>query len=363
MSDQLLPQSDASRMEPGSPQLLLHGPAATGFSLAASSSRPWRVLPEKRIETPTGVIRHLRLESADQDTQALSHGKTVRHAFGWDSPIRDCACPRSGNRSSLVLCPLGGLSLSPFEHRGWWSRWRKRRRDRAARWAAVIAAYNESEARHLRALNVHPRIEVLPLGIDTRTYVEVAGLRTSLAPKRNARVILYLGPIHPREGLVPFLKAFAELGTDADGWNVVLAGRAESPWREIIEAAIQRKGGADRVRIQDDPEWAAQLSLLAQADILVCPALQHRCPTSIMQALASGVPVVATEPVALDGVGDAALVCRPSRDELRENLRAVLRMSEAERRACGARGLAWAQAHADWSVLMDRYVALYQSLV
>lgn len=240
---------------------------------------------------------------------------------------------------------------------------RKRWHDRSARRATVIAAYNESEARHLREINVHPRIEVLPLGINTQDYAEVVALRTSLSPKRGERTVLYLGPIHPREGLVAFLKAFAELGADADGWNVVLAGRATPQWRGKIEAAIQRKGGADRITFSDVPDLAAQLSLLAQADILISPALQHHCPTSIMQALACGVPVVATEPVSPDGVSDAMVVCRPSRDELRESLRTVMTMNETDRRALGERGHAWIKAHGGWSVLTDRYMALYQSLV
>ncbi len=289
-------------------------------------------------------------------------GKSVTHVHGWTRETCQ-SISKATSSTPIVLSPLGGLSYSPVEHRGWFAKMRKRWQNRAARRATVIVAYNESEARHLRAINVHPRVEVLPLGIVTRDYAEVVTLRQSLSPKRGERTILYLGPIHPREGLVAFLKAFAELGADADGWNVVLAGRATAQWRRKIEAAIQRKGGADRVTFSDAPDFAAQLSLLAQADILVSPALQHRCPTSIMQALACGVPVVATEPVAPDGVGDALMVCRPSRDELRESLRTVMTMTEPDRRAMGDRGLAWIRSHGDWSVLTDRYMALYQSLV
>ena len=316
--------SDSGQLSPGSPAILLHGLDA-------------------RLE------KHGELEP-------------VVHVYNWVAETRARLSSTIANKSA-ILSPLGGLSYSPFEHRGWLSKLRKRCHDRPARRATVIAAYNESEARHLRENNVHPRVEVLPIGIDTKEYSPVVTLRQSLAPKQAGRMILYLGPIHPREGLVPFLKAFAELGPAAEGWNVVLAGPATPTWRGKIEAAIQRKGGGERVTFHDAPDLPAQLSLLAQADILVCPALQHRCPTSIMQALASGVPVVATEPVAPDGVGDAMVVCRPSRDELRESLRSVLTMSDDQRRALGQRGLAWVRANADWSVLVDRYVALYQSLV
>jgi len=329
----------------------------------ATTSGTWRIFLEKSMSTSEGEIIVSQLAPRDQVTNLDPQQKKIQHTIGWGSDSRRHGLPKGGNAPPVILSPLGGLSYSPFEHRGWFSKMRKRWHDRPARRATLIAAYNESEARHLRDINAHPRIEVLPLGIDTQEYAPVVTLRQSLKPKQTGHTILYLGPIHPREGLVPFLKAFAELGPDADGWNVVLAGRSEPQWRGKIEAAIQRKGGADRVTIQDAPDLPAQLSLLAQADILVCPALQHRCPTSIMQALASGVPVVATEPVAPDGVGDAMVVCRPSRDEWRESLRTVLTMSDDQRRALGKRGLAWIRAQADWSVLVDRYVALYQSLV
>lgn len=299
----------------------------------------------------------------DAELSRRSEMVSVTAFYGWTPETREQLLSLANTTRPLILSPLGGLSFSPFEHRGWLSQLRKRWQDRPIRRATVITAYNESEAGHLREHHVHPRIEVLPLGIDTNEYAAIAAERQLRTAPRDTRTILYLGPIHPREGLVPFLKAFAELGPDADGWNIILAGSAAPKWRQTIEAAIQRKGGGDRVSFRDAQGLPAQLSLLAQADILVCPALQHRCPTSIMQALAAGVPVLATTPVAPDGVGDAMVVCRPARDELRESLRSLMTMSEDPRRACGDRGLAWVRAHADWGVLVDRYLAFYQSLV
>jgi len=328
--------------------------------MALHDLSPSKVHFPRPLYVATGV--HLAKEG-QRIVETITENLSLLHIHGGTTCLKHVLALNQKAGTPTVLSPLGGLSYSPFEHRGWLARMRKRWQDRAARRATVIAAYNESEARHLREINVHPRIEVLPLGIDTQDYAEVVTLRQSLSPKRGERTVLYLGPIHPREGLVAFLKAFAELGGDADGWNVMLAGRATAQWRGKIEAAVQRKDGAERITFHESPDFAAQLSLLAQADILVSPALQHRCPTSIMQALACGVPVLATEPVAPDGVGDAMVVCRPSRDELRESLRRVMTMTEPDRRALGGRGMAWIKAHGDWSVLTDRYMALYQSLV
>ncbi len=103
-----------------------------------------------------------------------------------------------------------------------------------------------------------------------------------------------LGPIDPIEGIVPLLKAFAEIGTASDGWNIALVGREVGEWRKMLEAAIRRKGGEDRVQFASAMDLDAQRLWLSRASILAAPSLQIRCPISLLQAAAAGVPVIAS---------------------------------------------------------------------
>jgi glycosyltransferase involved in cell wall biosynthesis len=172
-----------------------------------------------------------------------------------------------------------------------------------------------------------------------------------------------LGPLHPIEGFVPLLKAFAEVGHDADGWGVVLAGRETGDWRKILEAAIRRKGEEDRVVITTAPDVATQQAWLARATVLAAPSLQVRCPVSVLQAVAAGVPVLASSYVTPGGLEDVIRVCGTSRQDLKAALRWVVSLSDSDRIEFGRRAGEVGRAAFDWSVLVEEYIRLYRNLV
>ena len=173
---------------------------------------------------------------------------------------------------------------------------------------------------------------------------------------------MLLGPIHPIEGLVRLVKALAEIGTDADGWSGVVAGPEPGDWRKMLEAAIRRKGGAGRVLFTSAPNVETQRAWLARASVLATPSLHFRCPVSIMQAAAVGVPVIASDFAAPDGMNDAIHTCPPTRENLRDALRFILRLSDEERATMAQKACDVCRSMFDWSVLAERYAQLYQDL-
>ncbi|MDO8631761.1 MAG: glycosyltransferase, partial [Phycisphaerales bacterium] len=176
------------------------------------------------------------------------------------------------------------------------------------------------------------------------------------------RTLLMLGPIDPVHGCVALLKALAELGPDADGWKVVLAGRDSANWRRMLEAAIYRKGGGDRVQFENADSPAEQRALLARASFLVAPSLHVRPAVSIMQAIAADVPAIASTFSAPPGLENVLRVCGPSRAELREELRAAMRLTDEQRRGTTSVVLAAAKASLDWSILAPKYAQLYREI-
>ncbi|MFQ5591615.1 MAG: ATP-binding cassette domain-containing protein, partial [Phycisphaerae bacterium] len=164
------------------------------------------------------------------------------------------------------------------------------------------------------------------------------------------------------EGLVPLLRAFGEIMSEAPGWRIVIAGEDKGKWRRMLEAAIRRKGASDKVSMADAPDPAAQRSWLQRADLLASPALHIRCPVSIMQAMAAGVNVIASEWVAPAGLDGTITTCGVGRKQLGMALRSAIALPDEERAAAAARARKLAQSLFDWSVLVGKYVQLYRSL-
>jgi poly(glycerol-phosphate) alpha-glucosyltransferase len=294
-------------------------------------------------------------------TRALDDVDIV-HIHGWDyEPAHRIAAYALKAGKPYVISPHGSLTFGQHN--------KPTLKDRVlfalggrrlVRRAACVTAINSQEECDLQARRIHPRICVLPYGLS---FDEYAGTLTGNGvPATGNRCLLLLGPIHPRGGCVALLKAIAEIGPDANGWNVVLAGKDNGQWRKMLESAVRRKKGDDRVTFAEASTVAQQHALLANASLLVSPGLHIGLPVSIMQAVASGVPAIASTCTAPPGLDGAIQVCEPRRVELREALGSVLRLSDESRRAMGEKTRAEGRAVFDWSVLADQYVQLYKNI-
>jgi len=155
------------------------------------------------------------------------------------------------------------------------------------------------------------------------------------------------------------LKALTACGPAADGWQVVFAGPDVADWRKQMKAAVRRKGGGDRVRFVRAHDVDAQRAWLARADSLVCVARRPMCPTSVLQGLAAGVPVLATAAVVPDELGDHIISCEAARASIEQGLRRLLTMTDEERRVMGGRALGVARARYDIRAAAVDYVDAY----
>lgn len=286
------------------------------------------------------------------------------HVFGWGYPLASQVIALAMQaRKPYVLTPVGALCARSDARPTLGSRIRSMLGDRRKiRGACAITTFNERENRELRSKLLADNIVDLPCGLAVAEFTQEQTAAPSIPKLAEGRTILILAPVHPAEGLVLFLKAFAELGTDGDGWNVVIAGPTEGDWRNMLAAAVKRKGGVDRVVFLEAPNLPTQRALVARASILAAPSLYVRCPVSILQALAMGVPVIATHLVAPNGLGDLLRACAPTKSEFKSALLATISLTDPERDDWNTRAIRLCQERFDWSVVAKSYANLYQQV-
>lgn len=312
--------------------------------------------------TATDGISHTRFES--EAATRLVRTADVVHLHGWGTELfRIMADTARKAGTPYVISPCGALSEWHCNRKGWLDKlrgflWEKKLVYRAA----VVTAQNGLEQRALEADGFNSNVRVLPYGLGMSDYETATGAAGHLPAAPADRCLLLLGPIHPVEGLAPLMQAFAEIGTDADGWGIVIAGQETGDWRKMLEAAVRRKGGGDRVLFTAAPDVDTQRAWLARASVLAAPSLNFRCPVSIMQAVATGVVVIASDRAAPDGLHDVIQVCPPRREKLREALRGVFRLSDAERASLSQKAHKTGRSLFDWSVLAEQYTQLYRDI-
>ena len=294
----------------------------------------------------------------------LARTADVLHLHDWEStPSKQMAAAALSAGKPYIISPFGSLSEGPHRKKSWPDRIRGvLRENRLVRRAAAVTAYNTAEHQALLGAAINSNVMLLPYGLNVAEY-ENADIPEYDPPAAfEGQCLLLLGPIHPLEGLVPLLKGFAEIGTEADGWHIVLAGRETGEWRKMLEAAVRRKGASDRVVFTGAPDVATQRAWLAHASALAAPSLHFRPPVSIMQAIAAAVPVIASDRAAPDGLEQVARLTSPNRSALREALRAAIGLTDDERAVLVRKAREVGRSLFDWSVCTEQFVRLYRSV-
>ncbi|MFQ5492128.1 MAG: glycosyltransferase family 4 protein [Phycisphaerae bacterium] len=311
-------------------------------------------------------VEHLRASSPEVDrvlegAQAMHlHGLDMGAAKQWSRRARRHGLP-------CVISPLGRWTdpadqartpLAKLRARFGSNKWMAR--------ALAVTAINQAEADALRGALPTASVRRLPLGLDTDRYAASTAPADAVNPGDYpsppvGRIALVLAPLDPGEGCAALLRAFAELGLATEGWGVVLAGPDRGGFGKVLEAGVRRKGGSDRVLITSAPDIATQTSWLRRASLLIAPAQRHRPPTSILQAAAMGVPVLATSLTAPPELAEALTLCSPERIDIKEALRGRLACSKAELAKSGQELRERCLQTCDWKVLVGQYAELYES--
>ena len=291
------------------------------------------------------------------------------HIHGWGYPLaHEFATRARKSGKPYMITPLGSLGESLHRKRSLKDKLRWTFGEKAlVRSACMLNALNEPESKAFAKLGVWDAGRDhagSPYGVRFADYADSIGDSIELPDPLEGRCLLVLGPIHPIEGCVVLLKAFAELGRHAEGWHIVFAGPQVGEYRDMLEAAVRRKGGVDRVMFATAPDVPTQRAWLARADVLVAPSLHVRPPVSILQAVAAGVPAVASDLVAPGSLSSAVRVYSPKCQALHDALRSMLTCSDSERTSMVEKARTLGQQHhdaGDSAALTSVYETLYKN--
>lgn len=124
---------------------------------------------------------------------------------------------------------------------------------------------------------------------------ERAARRASWGTATDAKVVLSLAKFGPREAPWDLLRAFPRIAAADPAARLVLAG--DGPERSALEAEARALGLADQVVFPGYVPYPELPALYGAADLFVHPAAEERWGVSIEEALACGLPAIASERV------------------------------------------------------------------
>lgn len=142
------------------------------------------------------------------------------------------------------------------------------------------------------------RITVVPNGVDTAAFhpsdAAAAWLRDLVGVGPQVRLVGMAARLHPVKGHDLFLRAAAELAAVAGTLDIrfLIAGSGPPEYRRQLEAQAQRLGLQERVLFLGEREDIP--AILAGLDVAVVPSQFEAFSLSVIEAMASGTPLVAT---------------------------------------------------------------------
>ncbi len=262
-----------------------------------------------------------------------------------------------------VISPWGSdLFVTPRTSRRarWWAR-------AALSAADLVTVVSEPMRAAAIKAGAHPDlIESIQFGVDAQRFAPGSvdeGLpeRLGLGQHRVIFSSRALRPIYNQETVVD---AFAEL--PADTILVLTARNADLDYLAALRSRIDRLALRDRVRILEDVTDADLPNLLRVAAVVVSVPASDGFPVSVLEAMASGTPVVATDlppirPV-LGPIAPELLVPVGDRRAIAAALRTALEMEPERRKGLAAALREYTVRVADYAANMERMETHYRRL-
>jgi glycosyltransferase involved in cell wall biosynthesis len=174
-------------------------------------------------------------------------------------------------------------------------------------WVHVDSAFVGAEVVDL--LGADPgRVVHVPLGVPGAAALAGADPAAGHRLAGGDRYVLAMGTVEPRKSLTDLVAAFDLLGRHDPGLRLVVAG--PDGWGvEALAAAIHEARYRDRIVRLGWLDDARRDAVLRGASALAYPSRYEGFGLPPLQAMAAGVPVVATDAGALvEVLGDAALL-------------------------------------------------------
>jgi glycosyltransferase involved in cell wall biosynthesis len=170
---------------------------------------------------------------------------------------------------------------------------------RAIRTASVTLCIDEPTHRAVTKVVGPSRSVILPNFIETDRY--------EARLERDSRVALFVGSVGASKGVDELVAAWSKMSPV--GWRLRLVGPPaasyeSAAWRRSLDASIEMVGPRDHDEV---------IKEMTQAALLVLPSHTEGFPNVILEAMATGTPVVATSVGAIPAMlaDGAGLVVHP----------------------------------------------------
>jgi starch synthase (maltosyl-transferring) len=242
----------------------------------------------------------------------LTQKPHIAHSFLFHANIATRVAARRAGVPSII----SGIRVAERHSR--WHLWLDRRTqnlvDRYVCVSQSVADFSTHEA------GIPPaKIVVIPNGVDLQKYpASKPADPTSLGLSTERKIIASIGRLEPQKGISWLIETSPRWLKNNPNHDLLIVG--DGPLKNQLESTCRNLRIADRVHFTG---WRADVpEILAASDLLVLPSRWEGMPNVVLEAMASRLPVVATDvegvrelfgkpdPRQMTPFGDTELLCQ-----------------------------------------------------
>jgi glycosyltransferase involved in cell wall biosynthesis len=225
--------------------------------------------------------------------------------------------------------------------------------DRSFRRAERVTTPTQKAADYLEANTSIAHVLAISCGLDAHNYTP------NLQP-RTDNLIVFLGRVVDEKQIDKLIRALAKLDPALDAKLEIVGGGDQESKLKALTASL---GLTERVTFTGYVDEAYLRNALTRATVFAMPSIAELQSISTMEAMASGLPIVAANAMALPHLvhdGENGFLFEPGNvDDLAEKLTRVLTMPENELLALKKESLRIVESH-DIQRTLDTFESLYR---
>ena len=154
----------------------------------------------------------------------------------------------------------------------------------------------------LRQLNVDSHIEVVPNGVDLKSFHSAKPLsRADFGYKDDDILLVYAGRIALEKNLPFLFDSFKGISQAIPNVHLLIVGSGVQQYDDEIRSLVSEMQLSDRVRFTGRITYDKLPAYLAMCNIFVTASVTEVHPLSVIEGMGAGLPIMGIESV---GVGD-----------------------------------------------------------
>jgi glycosyltransferase involved in cell wall biosynthesis len=219
---------------------------------------------------------------------------------------------------------------------------------------SAILCLTKSDAESVAGIiNCSSKISVIPNGVDTDFFKP--------SNMKDPNLVTWVGRLVPEKGVLYLLKAVHEVRKVRASARLVLVG--DGPFKAELQQFADALGLGDRVQFVGALSRIEVAKLLSMSSVFVFPSLKEGLPSSVMEAMACGVPVVGSDIPGVSDVvvqGETGLLVRPKNSEALANAILTLMNDENMQNEFGRKGRELMIQRYSWNTVIRRMESIYR---